>query len=473
MKDEETTPLVSTSANANPTTQYTNFAKITLSGIIVIILIVAIAINHPTNVENISNSFSDLGNVYGHKFFKETSRNDNGDIIFLDRHSVDCGNDPLRGFRAGDRITYECYTMKVMGPLNTYSSDTGFNSNGNIKFLNRHKAYCNNDYLMSYWKLVSSWGNVKIDFTCRRYAVKSYHCEDRYTDFNDPNGGIRNLDRHWVMCRDDEALKGFEGQTGCWDRKWWGCEDGFRWKYVCCSADSYDPTPQPIARPTHHPVSSPTLKPTENPTDSPTYHPSPIPSQYPVADPTLQPTLNPTQNPTENPTFHPTLSPTVKSTDNPTAKPTTGHPSAQPTVSPTHKPSLEPVVLKGNMCTYEFVKGKTSAEVSPGCALITGEDIDKMLPGQDTHALYVCATRDVSAYLNKQLLVEYGMEGDQSYIFPGRDTDVIMYSDDNFQGSKVYNDGIKAFIGNQNVNSLVVQSIVDYFELKAECNKKK
>ena len=85
MKDEETTPLVSTSANANPTTQYTNFAKITLSGIIVIILIVAIAINHPTNVENISNSFSDLGNVYGDKVFKETSRNDSNTLLLYSK----------------------------------------------------------------------------------------------------------------------------------------------------------------------------------------------------------------------------------------------------------------------------------------------------------------------------------------------------------------------------------------------------
>ena len=82
MKDEETTPLVPTSAKENPITQYTNIFKVTLSGIFLIILIVALAINHPTKVENISNSFSDLENVYGDKIFKETARNDSNIIFY-------------------------------------------------------------------------------------------------------------------------------------------------------------------------------------------------------------------------------------------------------------------------------------------------------------------------------------------------------------------------------------------------------
>ena len=107
---------------------------------------------------------------------------------------------------------------------------------------------------------------VYIQFTCKSYDVKSYNCRDRYTAYNE-GGSIRYLDRHEAMCQDDEAMKGFEGQWGCWDKRWWGCADGFRWKYTCCSARSFDPTSQPVAKPTNNPIAKPTLFPTFSPVD--------------------------------------------------------------------------------------------------------------------------------------------------------------------------------------------------------------
>ena len=240
--------------------------------------------------------------------------------------------------------------MNVGGPIKGYASSTGSNANGGVVYLDRHRAYCSDDTLMTQWKMNNHWG-VRIEFICRGYNVKNYRCEDRYTDFNDPGDGIRYLDRHWAMCRDNEAMRGFEGQTGCREWAWWGCRNnGFRFKYVCCSANTFDPTPQPIASPTSNPVADPTLlptmqpvaDPTMNPTETPIANPTHLPTENPVANPTQQPTHEPTHQPSHDPTHEPTYQPSPRPSHEPTLEPV-AHPTHEPTKEPTGAPVVKPV----------------------------------------------------------------------------------------------------------------------------------
>ena len=263
--------------------------------------------------------------------------------------------------------------MNVGGPTSGYATSTGANSNGGVVYLDRHRAYCSDNTLMTKWKIANvnlgvrsdcrgynvknyrcedryNWG-VRIDFICRGYNVKNYRCEDRYTDLNDPGNGIVYLDRHWAMCRDNEALRGFEGQTGCRNWAWWGCrENGFRFKYVCCSANTFDPTPLPIASPTSNPISNPTLlptmqpvaDPTMNPTETPISNPTQLPTENPISNPTQQPTFEPTHQPSHDPTLEPTFHPSPHPSHEPTLEPV-AHPTHEPTKEPTGAPVVKPV----------------------------------------------------------------------------------------------------------------------------------
>jgi hypothetical protein len=79
--DEESALLGPESTRITPRTSNFSYAKIALAGIISIVLIVAISINHPEKVENLSKTISNLETAYGNKVWKRTNDNDSK-IIF-------------------------------------------------------------------------------------------------------------------------------------------------------------------------------------------------------------------------------------------------------------------------------------------------------------------------------------------------------------------------------------------------------
>ena len=76
MKDEKSALLVSSSSMADSTAQYFYIAKVSSTITILIILIIALAINHPIKVENVSESFSNFANVYGNAIVYRTKNNE-------------------------------------------------------------------------------------------------------------------------------------------------------------------------------------------------------------------------------------------------------------------------------------------------------------------------------------------------------------------------------------------------------------
>jgi hypothetical protein len=83
MKDEKSALLVSSSSRAETTSsQYFYIAKVSSFITILIILIIALVINHPTKVENVSESFSNFANVYGNAIVYRTKNNESN-ILFV------------------------------------------------------------------------------------------------------------------------------------------------------------------------------------------------------------------------------------------------------------------------------------------------------------------------------------------------------------------------------------------------------
>jgi hypothetical protein len=236
---------------------------------------------------------------------------------------------------------------------------------------------------------------------------------------------------------------------------------------------TFHPTLEPTHVPTEKPSFRPTHEPTLEPTKNPTFEPSAHPSKEPTPEPTKEPTHEPSLHPTERPSLEPTLFPTYKSTNYPTSKPTTPFPTFHPTLEP---------VEKNNMCTFEFVKGKSSLEVSSGCALISVDSIDYMKDGESTHAAYVCATSKKPTKLNDVTNGELGIKENMSSIIPGDGCEVTMFSEDNSRGMrKTYTSNFhptlvhfhffESNVGNDGIVSMLVESVFDSFELPAECHQ--
>ena len=324
-----------------------------------------------------------------------------------------------------------------------------YNENGDIRRLDRHNVICNDNSLLTQWHLSSNWGQVRIEYTCKRYPVKSYNCFDKYTDQNE-DGWINMLDRHWAMCGEREAMKGFQGQYFRWKCEWWGCKDGFRWKYTCCSADAYDPTPQPIARPTMSPSPNPTLSPTFAPVEIPIIEPT----SSPVPNPTPLPTLNPTNSPISTPTYNPTNAPTIK----PTLEPTIGKPP--PGMS---KQEADKLLAEGReqameveeeqdqilptpfsvgtvkICPFNFIKTADEVESRGGCALISVSVLNDLKINGTAFAAYICGGG--VANVNDTSLIQAGFldAEKKSYIsdiIPGSQTSVTFFLRNDFNGTK-------------------------------------
>jgi hypothetical protein len=258
-----------------------------------------------------------------------------------------------------------------------------------------------------------------------------------------------------------------------------------------------EPTHLPTFRPSHKPTLEPTVEPTMKPTVRPTYEPTLEPTKYPIANPTENPTKEPTHEPTKSPTlepsarpskqptFEPSFKPTKEPISEPTEKPTlepTFHPTFESTLHPT-SPTLEPTLgpIDGpNFCSYEFVKGKSTTDAEPGCAIIAMDDLDWLKDGQTSHAVYMCSSKDKPANINEQHLSLLGEQG-LSSIYPGKESQVTVYSEDEMKGhEKTFSNGFHPSLvhfhfidgskGNDRIKSLSLTSTVEAYKLPDFCH---
>jgi hypothetical protein len=143
-----------------------------------------------------------------------------GNIIFLDRHNVDCGSAGINQFKLnrdsgfGGNIRYDYKCISGGNTNSTLSKNTDFNDVGwsnNVVYLDRHNVNCE-DNPISQFKLNrnSSGDKIRYDYKCM-YSNKPVSCRNVTTTKNDVgNGNLVYLDRHDVKCNDDELISSFK-----------------------------------------------------------------------------------------------------------------------------------------------------------------------------------------------------------------------------------------------------------------------
>ena len=163
----------------------------------------------------------------------QTPANDwgGGNMIFLDRHTLDCGDDGLNQFRLGRPTGHQIqYKYKCLDGINSpanINKDTGSNDwgGGNTIFLDRHNVNCDKNPIAKF-RLVRPEGHtIRYDYTCNSKQV-SGACRDVNTGWNQESNMNIYLDRHDVKCDTGEVITQFKlNRDG---------QGKFRYDYKCC-----------------------------------------------------------------------------------------------------------------------------------------------------------------------------------------------------------------------------------------------
>lgn len=141
-----------------------------------------------------------------------TPANDDGqgNALFLDRHSVDCGNDGIHSlhlFRpSSTQIAYDygCTTLNNASSVDTYTpaNDDG---GGNVIYLDRHTINCEGKGLQFVHLQRPTASTIQYHYQCSDKAL--INVTDYFTPTNEDGGGNAvYLDRHPVSCPDKEVL---------------------------------------------------------------------------------------------------------------------------------------------------------------------------------------------------------------------------------------------------------------------------
>ena len=163
----------------------------------------------------------------------QTPANDwgGGNMIFLDRHTLDCGDDGLNQFRLGrptdTQIQYKYKCLDGINSLANINKDTGSNDwgGGNTIFLDRHNVNCDKNPIAKFRLVRPAGDKIRYDYTCNSKQV-SGACRDVNTGWNQESNMNIFLDRHDVKCDTGEVITQFKlNRDG---------QGKFRYDYKCC-----------------------------------------------------------------------------------------------------------------------------------------------------------------------------------------------------------------------------------------------
>ena len=177
-------------------------------------------------------------NPYKKTYEKNTPDNDwgGGNSIYLDRHTLDCGNDGIQRFQlkrpSGSKIDYKYTCVDGVNASQSGYKYTGSNDwgGGNMIYLDRHKVDCGKKPI-SRFRLTRPAGNkLRYQFRCSNRNAAG-DCRNTATGWNTPSSSTIYLDRHNVKCKANEALTSFRlvhnGKSG-------GAKK-IRYDYTCCA----------------------------------------------------------------------------------------------------------------------------------------------------------------------------------------------------------------------------------------------
>jgi hypothetical protein len=165
---------------------------------------------------------------------RTTPSNDwgNGNLIFLDRHALDCGDDAINKFHlrrpAGNRINYNYECLEGVNSSKSGWKYTGTqpDGGGNTIFLDRHNVNCGDKPIVDFKLQRPSGNTIRYAFKCSNRKAEGV-CRDLNTGWNQESAQNIYLDRHNVTCAPNEAITRFQLKR-----------DGkgkFRYDYKCCA----------------------------------------------------------------------------------------------------------------------------------------------------------------------------------------------------------------------------------------------
>lgn len=152
-------------------------------------------------------------------------------MIYLDRHTLDCGDDGLNQFRlgrpTGNQIQYKYKCLDGINSPANINKDTGSNDwgGGNTIFLDRHNVNCDKNPIAKFRLVRPAGDKIRYDYTCNSKQV-SGACRDVNTGWNQESNMNIYLDRHDVKCDAGEVITQFKlNRDG---------QGKFRYDYKCC-----------------------------------------------------------------------------------------------------------------------------------------------------------------------------------------------------------------------------------------------
>jgi len=167
--------------------------------------------------------------------------NGSGKVHYLDRHHVNCNNDGLRRFQLktvnqpdgeNNTIAYEFGCLTGLGITETTEKETTLDVDGDPPhsvYLERHTVDCGNKPITQF-KLHRKDGD-KIQYKYQCGDTTSNSCRDVTTEYNDQGAGnVIYLNRHNVKCDEGEYLSKFRLNVNDDDTN-----PKYRYEYKCCT----------------------------------------------------------------------------------------------------------------------------------------------------------------------------------------------------------------------------------------------
>lgn len=171
---DEESPLLSSTVGATNSvpareTKSNTLLKATVAVSMATLLVLGMFAYHTSGVlnENVADvvKSTDLQagtRAFNGAFWKSTPWNSDGNLIFLDRHNLDCGNNPIASFRMNSNgrpglpfeIRYTCSNTQN-SPTAKYGYNTGWQEYGGVIYMDRQNAYCPDRMFMTQFKGIS------------------------------------------------------------------------------------------------------------------------------------------------------------------------------------------------------------------------------------------------------------------------------------------------------------------------------
>lgn len=423
-------------------------AKLVVAGLAALAL-VTLGLYSMPETDSQGNAIKPTELYVGNRYTRYTGRNANsGQIIYLDRHNVDCGNDFITYFKGHGPFQYQYTCMSSSGFPRVIRADrrTRFTYGGqhNLNYLDRQNVYCpRNQVLQRFQMGTTSHYRFNYNYRCAYGNWRSLSCTSHSTNWN-TYSNMHYLDRHSIDCGADKALNGFDVDarnfrevTG---RYWWwgwrnryGYVNKIKYNFKCCRMIDRAPTAYPVANPTAHPISNPTAKPISDPTAQPIADPTENPTAFPVADPTNAPIPEPTENPVADPTMAPTI-------------------------------NMTPLICK--MMLDKKADAYTS-NLPEGCALVSTEDIGWEKFTGSAPGVMVCGSAQVADFKKA------GLNTGISYIYTAKSMTATTYTEANYKGTKHYfGEGMPSVVHDHNdeVHSIQFVSSAHDNGVPTECS---